>query len=156
MSERRSAVRKLDADFSLLLHPLHPKLQQLLTMLPVSGGMSQTATKSGVYLFSEVAQHICVGRINAFRKDGPDIQAAFALRLAREVTGYTKPVFRKDGSQVELINQPEFKAALETAKARIRAMDYRFVEETDPARQALLEIYAASVLKTPYTGFSAS
>jgi hypothetical protein len=29
-------------------------------------------------------------------------------------------------------------------------MDLRFVEEADPFRQALLEIYTAVALKTPY------
>jgi hypothetical protein len=32
-------------------------------------------------------------------------------------------------------------------------MDLRFVEESDPTRQALLEIYAATILKTPYNDF---
>jgi hypothetical protein len=32
-------------------------------------------------------------------------------------------------------------------------MDLRFVEESDPIRQALLEIYSARVLKTPYNDF---
>ena len=32
-------------------------------------------------------------------------------------------------------------------------MEIRFVEETDPVRQALLEIYVATVLETPYNDF---
>jgi hypothetical protein len=32
-------------------------------------------------------------------------------------------------------------------------MDLRFVEEADPTRQALLEIYAATVLETPFNDF---
>jgi hypothetical protein len=32
-------------------------------------------------------------------------------------------------------------------------MDVRYVEETDPQRQALLEIYVAVVLETPYNDF---
>jgi hypothetical protein len=32
-------------------------------------------------------------------------------------------------------------------------MDIRFVEENDPLRQALLEIYAAVALCTPYNDF---
>jgi len=32
-------------------------------------------------------------------------------------------------------------------------MDVRYVEETDPLRQALLEIYVSIVLKTPYNDF---
>jgi hypothetical protein len=35
------------------------------------------------------------------------------------------------------------------AKERIRAMEYRYIEEADQNRQALLEIYCAVVLATP-------
>ena len=47
----------------------------------------------------------------------------------------------------------EFTAAFDSAKARIRNMDLRFVEENNPVRQALLEIYVAEVLGTPYNDF---
>jgi hypothetical protein len=32
-------------------------------------------------------------------------------------------------------------------------MDFRFVEETDPLRQVLLELYASVVLDTPFNEF---
>ncbi len=32
-------------------------------------------------------------------------------------------------------------------------MDIRYVEETDPIKQALLEIYTATALRTPYNDF---
>jgi hypothetical protein len=32
-------------------------------------------------------------------------------------------------------------------------MDLRFVEESDPVRQTLLEVYVAVVLATPYNDF---
>jgi hypothetical protein len=43
----------------------------------------------------------------------------------------------------ELLADDKFKAAYEAAKRRIRAMDVRYVHESDPTRQALLEIYVA-------------
>jgi hypothetical protein len=51
------------------------------------------------------------------------------------------------------MKDPVFTAAFEDAKEQIRAMDYRFVEERDQNRQALLEIYCAVVLGTPYNDF---
>jgi hypothetical protein len=39
------------------------------------------------------------------------------------------------------------------SKARVRNMDLRYVEEADPTRQALLEIYASVVLRTMYNDF---
>jgi hypothetical protein len=48
---------------------------------------------------------------------------------------------------------PAFAAAFIAAKKRIRAMEYRYVEEKDQNRQALLEIYCAVALSTPYNDF---
>ena len=47
-----------------------------------------------------------------------------------------------------------FSAAFQDAKARIRQMNYRYVEETDQTRQALLEAYVSIVRGTPYNGFN--
>jgi hypothetical protein len=52
-----------------------------------------------------------------------------------------------------LMQDPEFSAAFDRAKARIRDMDIRFVSEPDSLRQSLLEIYAAVTLKTPFNDF---
>jgi hypothetical protein len=80
-------------------------------------------------------------------------QAAFAFRLAREATGNLKASYKKEGSRAHLMESPEFKIAFELAKARIRAMELRYVEEADPLRQAVLEMYIAVVLATPYNDF---
>ncbi|MFN7263885.1 MAG: hypothetical protein ACK5T5_03010, partial [Phenylobacterium sp.] len=46
-----------------------------------------------------------------------------------------------------------FKAAFDAAKAKVRAMEFRYVEETDPIRQSVLEIYCAVALETPFNDF---
>ena len=80
--------------------------------------------------------------------------AAFAFRLAREATGSTKPTYKKgEGSRNGLMEVPAFVIAFTSAKQRIREMDLRFVEENDPIRQTLLEVYVAIVLGTPYNDF---
>jgi hypothetical protein len=67
--------------------------------------------------------------------------------------GRRKVSYRPVGSRASLAARPEFAAAFTKGKARVRAMDIRFVEETDPTKQALLEIYMAVVLETPYNYF---
>lgn len=52
------------------------------------------------------------------------------------------------------MTDPAFLNAFTSAKARIRSMRYRYVEETDQTRQALLEIYCSVVLGTPYNDFN--
>lgn len=46
-----------------------------------------------------------------------------------------------------------FASAFTAAKARIRTMEYRYVDESGQTRRALLEIYCAVVLETPYNNF---
>lgn len=80
--------------------------------------------------------------------------AAFAFRIARETTGNLKAAYKKGAtSRAGLMENPAFAAAFVSAKERVGRMHVRFVEETDPTRQALLEIYVSVVLATPYNDF---
>ena len=49
---------------------------------------------------------------------------------------------------------PAFRAASRTPKRRIRAIDFRFVEERDQNAQALLEIYCTLALNARYNDFN--
>jgi hypothetical protein len=139
------------------------QLEHLLAMKPVPYGLfPRDMPRSGVYLFSEKGRHLYVGRSNTLRKrhgrhcrpGATYKQAAFAFLLAREATGRLKASYRPGSdSRKGLMGDPIFAAAFEAAKARIRSMDYRYVEECDQNKQALLEIYCAIVLGTPYNDF---
>ena len=116
----------------------------------------------GVYVWSEGGNHLYVGRSNDIKKriarhsrpGASHRMAAFAFRLAREATGNLKATYKKgEGSREALMEDKSFVAAFDDAKARIRKMSLRFVEENDTVRQALLEIYVAVTLNTPYNDF---
>jgi predicted GIY-YIG superfamily endonuclease len=118
---------------------------------------------SCIYLFSEGQKHLYVGRTRHLRQRlrqhcipaSQHNQAVFAFRIAREVTGKLLATYNAaEGSRLALQADPAFSVAFSDAKARVRKMDLRFVEELDPTRQALLEIYASVVLKTPYNDFN--
>jgi hypothetical protein len=80
--------------------------------------------------------------------------AAFAFRLAREATGNLRATYKKgEGSRAGLMGNPAFVEAFTSAKARICRMDLRYIEETDPVRQTLLEVYVAVVLEARYNDF---
>jgi hypothetical protein len=49
---------------------------------------------------------------------------------------------------------PAFVEGFKSAKKRLNQMQIRLVEEPDQVRQALLEIYCAVALQTPYNDFS--
>ncbi|MBI4263224.1 MAG: hypothetical protein HY657_02510 [Acidobacteria bacterium] len=75
------------------------------------------------------------------------VRARRALRLEAAYSG--------EGRRAALAtDDPIFAAAFDTAKTRVRSMEVRYVQETDPLRQALLEIYGAVVLATPYNDFN--
>jgi hypothetical protein len=154
--------------FAALVERLHPAYVTLLSRIPVTGGdkpdygTGSTAAKRGIYLFTENGKHLYVGRSNRLFERyknhwGPsktEREAAFAFKLAREETGFLKATYKKgEGSRRHLALDATFSKAFIAAKERIRAMEYRWVEETDPTCQCLLEIYAAVCLETPYNDF---
>jgi hypothetical protein len=158
----------VDQKFAALVERLHPAYLTMMARAPITGGAMPdygsdgTMAKRGIYLFTENCNHLYVGRSNRlwerYRNHwGPtktERQSAFAFKLAREATGSMKATYKKGAvSRKELVLDSTFNEAFTAAKKRIRAMEYRWVEETDPTRQCLLEIYAAIVLATPYNDF---
>jgi hypothetical protein len=79
--------------------------------------------------------------------------ATFAFRLARNITGITQATYTTTGSRQSLQQDPEFSEIFIAQKNRVRNMDVRFVEESEPMRQALLEMYVAVSLGTPHNDF---
>lgn len=152
----------MDPAFRVLVDSLHPKFLALLDMRPsVYSQLPRTLPKRAVYLFSEDAAHLYVGRTNRLRErlrghcvpSATHFTASFAFRIAREQTGFTSASYTKENSRAELVKHELFGPAFTAAKLRIANMSVRFVEESDPVRQALLEIYAATTLKTPFNDF---
>jgi hypothetical protein len=153
----------MDLKFAALVEMLAPKLNSLISMPPLAySALPRDMPKSGVYLFTESGRHLYVGRSNVLRArhgrhcrpGATHRQAAFAFQLAREATGKLRATYRPgEGSRDGLMLDSAFVAAFTTAKERIRNMEYRYVEESDQNRQALLEIYCAVVLCTPYNDF---
>jgi hypothetical protein len=143
---------------------LDPLFQRLIQMPPVTiAALPEDVPSQGIYLFSENGRHLYVGRtqrqsirvrmrqhcVPSARQN----EAVFAFKLAREMTGRLQPSYTVKGSRKMLEVDPEFRTAFLQAKQRVRNMELRFVEETDPLRQTLLEIYVGVVLKTPYNDF---
>ena len=153
----------MDRKFIAHVEALRPQIQRLLGMEPVTpDSLPMIIPKKGVYLLSEGQKHLYVGRSNNIRSrigrhcnpGATHRMAAFAFRLARETTGNMRATYRRgEGSRAALMEDPKFLAAFNVAKERIRKMNLRFVEEADPVRQALLEMYVAVVLETPYNDF---
>jgi hypothetical protein len=145
--------------FKQHVEQLHAKYEALVQMNPATlERLPRGVPDSGVYLFSKGVLHLYVGRSRRLRdrlryhcssaKDAP-----FAFKLAREQTGNLKATYSSKGSRGDLLADAGFSAAFQVAKERIRRMQIRFVEESDPIRQALLEIYVTIALAAPYNDF---
>jgi hypothetical protein len=148
--------------FLEFLEHLEPRFQTLIGMNPVRfSSLPRELPKRGIYLFSEGPRHLYVGRTNRIRQrlaghcrpSSTHFTATFAFRIARQETGMLKATYTTAGSRADLVTHEIFGPAFVQAKFRVANMDLRFVEEIDPVRQALLEIYAAITLKTPYNDF---
>jgi predicted GIY-YIG superfamily endonuclease len=143
---------------------LHPSFERLVGMAPVTiATLPRDAPSACVYLFSENDRHCYVGRTRNLRQrlrqhsipSSQHNQAVFAFRLAREATGRLIAAYSGVGRRAALAtDDAAFVASFVEAKRRVRTMQVRYVDETDPLRQALLEIYAAVVLATPYNDFN--
>jgi hypothetical protein len=151
----------MDERFRLRIEGLHRKFEQLRSMPAVSfrDVQKDEVDRSGVYLLSEGDQPLYIGRSRNIRNRlashgyGSHNGSPFAFKLARAATGNLVASYSKPGSRPDLMSRPEFSAAFRAAKARIRAMSIRFVDEPEPVAQALLEIYATVALDTPYNDF---
>ncbi|MEX0733355.1 MAG: GIY-YIG nuclease family protein [Steroidobacteraceae bacterium] len=158
-NENRSRMHR---QFNAYLHELEPKRQLLLAMRPVTRDtLPKGMPLRGIYLFSEGKQHLYVGRSNSLRKrigrhcrlSAKHNMASFAFLLVRESANLGAATYRKGQGRKELLEQEHAREAFANAKKRIRLMDVRFVEETDPIKQTLLELYVSVVHQTPYNDF---
>jgi hypothetical protein len=153
----------LDRSFLPYLETLDEKKGKLISSSAISSKIESPKSGSrGVYLFSENGIHLYVGRSNDIKgrygrhcnPGATHTQAAFAFKLAREKTGYIKASYKKGPeTRKELVKKPAFLKAFNSSKERLRNMDFRFVLETDPLKQCLLEIYCATCLDTKYNDF---
>lgn len=151
--------------FAHFVESLEPKFEQLIASKSFKFGelnLQIELPKVGIYLFSENGIDLYVGRSDSIRKrlqahcrpGSTENQSAFAFLLARKQSGMLKASYKPEASRKNLMTQEFFRSIFEAQKARLRAMDIRVVEESDPHRQALLEMYVAIVLKTPYNFFN--
>jgi len=144
--------------FAYVCASLHPKFEELMRTSPATIEDARETPTGGVYLFSEADNHLYVGRTKRLISDrlknhvGTAKDCPFAFRLARAATGFTTR-YSGDSTRKKLLENPEFLDAYKAAKVRIQKMSVRWVEEADPVKQALLEVYVAVVLRTPHNDF---
>lgn len=148
----------MDPKFAALADSLHPSFLKL-TSCPTHSGkvrLPLDVPRCGVYLFSEGDDHLYVGRTDRLRDrhrehwSGKANDAPFAFKLARHATGN---LVKGGPTRKALEVDPVFASAFAEARDRVAAMQFRWVEEADPNRQCLLEIYATVVLDARYNDF---
>jgi hypothetical protein len=152
----------VNRQFKRLIESLEPKHAELRKAerfrLPVG---ARRIPLEGLYLFSENGHALYFGRSNHIRRRlqlhtrqcSSYFQASFATYLAKEATGLKASYILKRISPEHFSNQPSFIKAFVSAKRRIKNMDIQVVEESDPIRQAVLEVCVALTFPTRYNDF---
>ena len=92
----------MNLKFAKLVESLEPAFQRLVQMVPVSAArLPRLMPKQGIYLFSEGAKHLYVGRTDNIRRrignhcraSSGHNQATFAFRMARTETGLVRAAY---------------------------------------------------------------
>lgn len=153
----------INKEFRELIGPLEAKLRKLVSepRVECSTAAHSAPNTKGVYLLSEGEAYLYVGRSNSLRrrlrihcsKSSSHLAASLAVKIARQETGNERGTSSATQSLNVLMGDAAFKKAFADAKERIGKMHVRFVEEPDPTRQALLEIYVFAALNTRYNDF---
>lgn len=128
-------------------------------MIPVNGNSDILNGEkiSGVYVFSDGGKHLYVGRSKRIRDrygdhtlPGSGINdAPFAASWARKQLDI-EPAYSGQYTRNNLRQNKKFMAKFEEGKMYIRSLSFRYVGESDPLHQMLLECYVAIALKAPY------
>lgn len=108
----------------------------------------------GIYLYSEGDMHLYVGRTRDLsRRWGDHTAPSQGINSASFAFNIAKRAAKSAGLDISIARgplalDPVFKQAFTDAKARVRAMDYRFVRVDSPILSTVGEVYAAIVLGT--------
>ena len=161
-SEER--LQRLDAHFHGLISILHQRLEDLLA----GPGFTASAKPRGlkgkcaVYLFSDGPVPFYVGRTknleqrigNHCNEGSQPNQSSIAFKLACADLKIEREKYAKGQGWKDLMTTySDLASAFSERKRQMGKMQIRYVEETDPVRQALLEIYCAAALNTPHNDF---
>lgn len=113
--------------------------------------MQQAPSGKGIYVLYEDSTPMYVGRSDDLasrllahgRRSGSSENSSFAFNLAKEEFPQSNALTRR-----QLQREDQFKSLFSAAKERVRKMEVRVVEATDPIEQTVLEVYAHLELNT--------
>jgi len=154
-----------DECFAALKPLFQHHIDDLLKAPASVGGLPK---QKGLYALSENGTYLYVGMTKNLRnrwqmhRYGDTSAASFAVKLARDSIekkgGWEGRKYTPADGLKALRANKEFRDAFEAARERIRRMDMRFLEwgDGDDGDLAVLEIFAAHALKTPYNDFRTS
>jgi hypothetical protein len=129
----------------------------------------------GVYLFTEDANHLYVGRCGLTERakrvgkghsnfrtrlaghscpGSAHNSATFAWRLTFEIMGSQLDGMPQTRAELQL--HPPFREEFLRQKERVTAMDFRVLQISDDFESYVFEAYAARNLKTPYNAWATS
>lgn len=151
--ERRAHIQAVIAGLPRQLEALEACAPRLRSELPPGSKMP------AIYLLSDEQGHQYVGRTRDLRRRLADhmnpandrYSATFAFRRAlKEAEDQGMDV---DQRRAVIERDPVFQGIFAAQKLRVAAMQVRYLEVPDDIEQAILEVYAAERLATPWNVF---
>ena len=137
--------------FRSLFKGLDKKFQRLIKMRPCTiATVLDSCPEGGVYLFTENNKHIYAGRTKKKIKS----RLREHLRKPKSAVFIWRLMCGKEPYRKDWRSHSNFKKKFELAKNRIKNMDVRFIDESNSARRALLEIYVAVGSSAKYNDFN--
>ncbi|MGD0862760.1 MAG: GIY-YIG nuclease family protein [Candidatus Limnocylindrales bacterium] len=142
--------------FRAIAEQLPQLLEQLRVAPPCGRGTNLSIPRApGVYLLSEQSQPIYVGQTRDLRRrrgqhsraSSRQNQATLAFNLARKAATNRADI-DGSGSRADLAADPLFDSLFRTARDRVAAMEFRFVEIREPELRTVFEVYAAVAFGT--------
>jgi hypothetical protein len=145
----------VNAQFKKIIGTLPDLMEKLNKSQMYERDDTDSFPEKGIYVFFEDGKALYVGRSDRMkervrehgRRSSGHNSATFAFLLAKEIAG-KKINLSQNRKDVE--KDPEFKQIYEKMKKRVKKMQIKVVDVSDPVEQTFFEVYAALELKTPY------
>jgi hypothetical protein len=149
-----SLIELFEKQCDLLLNMQAVTISTVPSNCPVGGIYLFSCEHTGLPLYVGRTKRSIKTRVKNHISSADD--CPFAWHLARDITNNKDVKYSGTGTRKKLLENDAFRKAYCESKKRIEMMPLRYVGEADPTKQALLEIYVATVIDAKHNDFGTS
>lgn len=146
--------------FLILINYIHKKYKLLKKSSKYKiKSIPKDCPVGGVYMFSVKGKVLYVGRTKrkiSVRLKGHISNAGdcpLAWRMTKPTLGGEVSTYKKGERKIDYLKKRKVRHLYKAAKKRISNMNVQYIEEKDPFKRAILEIYTSFVTNSKYNEF---